>query len=66
MELIIQKPQGESVKVAKTKALYRTEAALYVRLIECLTAVGGWEICRETAGFDIPAVWEEGGHEFGF
>ncbi|WP_367346473.1 hypothetical protein [Stenotrophomonas bentonitica] len=53
------------MKAAEIKALYPTEAALCVQLIECLTSTGGWEIYPETAGFDILAVWKATGHQLG-
>mgnify|MGYP000417331658 CR=1 FL=1 len=53
------------MKAAEIKALFPTEAALCARLIDCLTAAGGWEIYPETAGFDILAVWKATGHQLG-
>jgi hypothetical protein len=53
------------MKAAEIKALYPSEAALCTRLIDCLTATGGWEVYPETAGFDILAVWKETGHQLG-
>jgi len=53
------------MKSKEIKALYPTEAKLCEKLIECLSASGGWEIYPETAGFDILAVWKATGHQLG-
>ncbi|HFT6991384.1 MAG: hypothetical protein KH046_00740 [Stenotrophomonas maltophilia] len=53
------------MKAAEIKAIYPTEASLCERLIECMTASGGWEVYPETAGFDILAVWKATGHQLG-